>query len=82
MFSFEKMNGEATVKIDLYTKAVLTVIALALVSIAIQQVVSPARAAAEPQPVIIAGVSSDAAKCLAGYNKYFGGDTGPCLVSW
>ncbi len=52
--------------IDRYTKVVLTVIAVALVWLAVQQAVPGAKAArGESRPVFIAQISNDAARCLA-----------------
>ncbi len=69
--------------IDRYTKVVLTVIAVALVWLAVQQAVTSAKAArGESRPVFIAQISNDAARCLAGHITMFRGDTGPCIVDW
>ena len=69
--------------IDRYTKVVLTIIAVALVWLAVQQTVPSAKAArGEPQPVFIAQISYDAAQCLAGNITMFKSDTGPCIVGW
>ena len=51
---------------DRYTKAVLTVIAIALVWIALQQTVRSVQAAGFFN---LSQVSHDAARCLAGYSK-------------
>ena len=69
--------------VDRYTKVVLTVIAIALVWLAAQNAITSASAARhEPQPVLIAEISSGAARCIAGYVTWLRGDTGPCIVSW
>ena len=66
--------------IDRYTKGVLTVIAVALVALVIQNAIRDAVAASsQPQPVFIAQVGTTAAKCLAGHLNLFGGDTGGCI---
>ena len=68
---------------DRYTKVVLTIIAVALVWLAVHQTVPSAAAARDkPMPVFIAHVSEGAAKCLAGHSNFVVGDTGPCIVMW
>ena len=68
--------------VDRYTKCVLTVIAIALVWLAVQQSISEASAQRFGEPVLVAGISSGAAKCIAGYVRFFGGDTGSCIMGW
>ena len=69
--------------VDGYTKSVLTVIAVALVWLALQNSISNADAARkDPQPVFVAQISVDAARCLAGHITWFQGDTGPCIYGW
>lgn len=67
--------------VDRYTKVVLTVIATALVWIALQQTIDNAEAARnEPMAVFVAEISNDAARCLAGHISIIKGDTGPCIA--
>ncbi len=70
--------------IDRYTKAVLTVIAIALVWLAAEQAIPGANAArkTKPQAVFIAEISGGAAKCIAGHINFIKGSTGPCIVRW
>jgi hypothetical protein len=69
--------------VDGYTKVVLTVIAVALVWLAAQQAITPARAAkGGAQAVFVAQISNDAARCLAGHMTWFHGTTGPCIAAW
>ena len=68
--------------IDRYTKAVLTVIAVALIWLAVQQSIPGAKAARDAQPVFVAQISDAAARCLAGHISMFKGDTGPCIAVW
>ena len=69
--------------IDGYTKAVLTVIAVTLVWLAVQNSIPGADAARhEPQAVFLAQISQGAAKCIAGHVTVFWGDTGPCIAGW
>ena len=68
--------------VDRYTKSVLTVIAVALVWLAAQQSISEARAQRFGEPVLIAGISTGAAKCIAGHVRMFGGDAGNCVAGW
>ncbi len=69
--------------IDRYTKAVLTVIAAALVWLVLQNSISSVGAARnEPQAVFIAQISTGAARCLAGHINWIKGDTGPCIYAW
>ncbi len=69
--------------IDRYTKAVLTVIAIALVWLAAEQAIPGANAARnQPQAVFIAEISDDAATCIAGHINFIKGSTGPCIVRW
>lgn len=73
---------------DRYSKAVLTVIAVALIGLNVEwfwREFSPSLAHAsnqEPMPVFVAQVSSDAASCLAGDFWFANGDTGPCIAAW
>lgn len=69
--------------VDHYTKAVLTVIAVALVWLAAQQSVSGSLAArGDAQAVFIAQISSNAAKCLAAHISGSKGDSGTCIADW
>ena len=69
--------------IDRYTKAVLTVIAIALVWLAAEQAVPGANAARkQPQAVFVAQISDGAAKCIAGHINFIKGSTGPCIHGW
>ena len=69
--------------VDRYTKSVLTIIALALVCIVVQNLLSQASAARHgPQAVFVAQISEGAAKCIAGHVNYLKGDVGPCIVGW
>ncbi len=68
--------------IDRYTKTILTVIAASLIWIALQLSVPSAVAERFGTPVLIAGVSTVAAKCIAGHLTYTGGDTGDCVAGW
>jgi hypothetical protein len=67
---------------DRYTKAVLTVIAAALVWIAARESTPSAGAQRFGQPVLIAGISTGAAKCLGGHVSYTKGDAGECVAGW
>ncbi len=68
---------------DRYTKIVLTIIAAALVWLAVLQTIPSAEASRhEPMAVFIAEISDSAAECLAGHITWVRGDTGPCIVSW
>jgi len=69
--------------IDRYTKAVLTVIAAALVGLVLQNSISSVGAAAGgDQPVFITSISADAARCIAGHISWTRGSTSPCIVAW
>ena len=68
--------------VDRYTKVVLTVIAVALVWIGAQQSISEAMAQRFGQPMLIAGISTMAAECLAGHLRMIGGDAGNCIAGW
>lgn len=69
--------------VDRYTKAVLTVIAAALVGLVVQNAAQPASAARdEPQAVFVAQISEGAAKCIGAYSSVTKGNTGPCIVGW
>ena len=69
--------------IDGYTKSVLTVIAVSLVWLAVENSITSADAArSKPQPVFLASISTDAAKCIAGYTAIFNGDTGSCIWAY
>ncbi len=68
--------------IDRYTKAVLTVIAVALVLLVLQNSISNVGAAGDEQAVFIAQISDDAARCIAGHISWTRGSTGPCIASW
>lgn len=68
--------------VDRYTKAVLTVIAAALVWIAFQQSIPNATAGRHETAVIVAQISTEAAKCIAGHVTTFRGDKGVCLAGW
>jgi hypothetical protein len=65
---------------DSYTKFMLTVIALSLGVLTVQQLVGPARAQRETyQPIYVARISTGAAKCIAGHVTWSKGDTGTCI---
>jgi hypothetical protein len=69
--------------LDKYTKAVLTVIAASLVWIASELTVPSAHA--DPHfgsHVLITGISEEAAKCIAAFVTYAGGDKKECVVNW
>ena len=68
--------------VDRYTKVVLTVIAASLVWIAIRESVPQAVAQRFGSPVMIAGISTKAAKCIAGHLTYTKGDAGECIAGW
>lgn len=68
--------------VDTYTKIVLTVIAASLVSISIQIGATSAQADRFGKPVMIGGVSTQAAKCLAEHLTLTGGETGDCIAAW
>jgi hypothetical protein len=67
---------------DRYTKAVLTIIAAALVWIAARESIPAAGAQRFGTPVTIGGISTQAAKCLAGHIALTGGDKGECVSAW
>ena len=69
--------------VDRYTKTVLTVIAVALVWLAAQQSIPSADAARlYLPPVLVAQISNDAARCIAGHLSSLRGDIGLCIASW
>jgi hypothetical protein len=70
--------------VDRYTKAVLTIIALSLAWIAVRESIPGAVAQRFGQPVLIAGVSTVAAKCLRGHLKWSGTDkdTAECIAGY
>lgn len=65
--------------IDRYTKIVLTIIAGALVCIAFQMSVPRAEAERFGTQVMIGGIATSAAECLAGHISLTGGDKGNCV---
>jgi hypothetical protein len=73
---------------DRYSKAVLSIIAAALIGLNVQWLcreLSPSLAHATDQelmPVFVAQVAGDAANCLAGHFWFSNGDTGPCIAAW
>ena len=71
--------------LDLYTKVILTVIAVALTCIAVQGAF-PTAHAGDPVsvrgPVTIMGISKGAAECLAAHLTFTGGDKGPCVLEY
>ena len=69
--------------VDKYTKAVLTVIAASLVWIASELSVPSAHA--DPHfgsHILITGISEQAAKCIAAFVTYSGGDKKECVNNW
>ena len=69
--------------VDKYTKAVLTVIAASLVWIALEFSVPSADADSHfGSHVLITGISEDAAKCIAAFVTYAGGDKKVCVNNW
>lgn len=67
---------------DRYTKVVLTIIAAALVWIAARESIPAAGAQRFGSPVMIGGISTGAAECLAGHITFTGGDKGKCVAAW
>ena len=70
--------------VDRYTKVVLTIIAVSLVSIAARESVPAADAQRYGQQVWIAGISVGAAKCIRGHVSLWGSqnDAGECIGAW
>lgn len=73
---------EESQMVDRYTKCVLTVIAVALVWLAVQHSITSVQAQGQPQAVFVAQISDDAARCIAGHVTLLWGDTGPCIAYW
>ena len=72
--------------VDRYTKTILTIIALSLVWIAVRESIPGASAQRQRfgQEVLIAGVTTTAAKCLAGHLTWSGSEQnqGECVAIW
>ena len=72
--------------VDRYTKTVLTIIALSLVWIAARESIPGAGAQRQRfgQEVLIAGVTTTAAKCIAGHLNWLGWEEnrGQCVAIW
>jgi hypothetical protein len=70
--------------VDRYTKTVLTIIAVSLVWIAVRENIQSAGAQSKRfgQEVLLAGVTTTAAKCIAGHLNWLGREEnqGECIV--
>ena len=65
--------------VDRYTKVTLTIIAMALIWIAVRPSITTAQAEF-PQAVYVAQIADGVAKCIAGHVTFLQGDTGPCIA--